>query len=215
MKRRQRITEIIVKQSAEICSILPNADGTLSLVDSEGNLVEHEQHQAVGYLRECGKPKILRSIVRTTNDHFGDNPWKKYDKLGFIDTNSKDDAGQHFFVSSSSFLLWQNGDRRFGNIHRNDLLIGLCSADFNPERVAWCDFIYRMQASNLLSATDKMLLVVDSEKSLIASINERTEPVFSDFFLPDGFSIAYATSDAGAESWINKEMRRRDRVSIG
>jgi hypothetical protein len=37
--------------------------------------------------------------------------------------------------------------------------------------------------------------------------------VFSDFFLPDGFSIAYATSDAGAESWINKEMRRRDQVA--
>ena len=58
-----------------------------------------------------------------------------------------------------------------------------------------------------------MLIVVDSEKSLIPSINDRSEPVFSDFVLPDGFTIAYATSDAGAESWINKEMKRRNKAA--
>jgi hypothetical protein len=64
MKERKRITEITVKESAEIHSILPNDDGAVSLIDSQGNKVAHEQSDSVGYLRDSGKAKILRSIVR-------------------------------------------------------------------------------------------------------------------------------------------------------
>lgn len=65
----------------------------------------------------------------------------------------------------------------------------------------------------MIKTGEKILIVVDSEKSSLSSINEEKEPVFGDFMLPDGFSITYATSDSGAESWINKEMKRRDKVS--
>ena len=60
MKERRKITEVIVKQSAEISSIIPNEDGSLFLIDIEGKLVEHELHQGVGYLRSSGTPKIRR-----------------------------------------------------------------------------------------------------------------------------------------------------------
>ena len=78
MKERRKITEVIVKQSAEISSIIPNEDGSLFLIDIEGKLVEHELHQGVGYLRSSGKPKILRSMVKKSDDQIGENPWKKY-----------------------------------------------------------------------------------------------------------------------------------------
>jgi hypothetical protein len=81
VKERRKITEVIVKESAEISSIIPNEDGTFSLIDSQGNLVSHEQHESVCYLRNSGKPKVLRSIVRSRDDEVGDNPWKKYDKI--------------------------------------------------------------------------------------------------------------------------------------
>lgn len=213
MKKRQKITEIAIKESAEICSIKSNTDGTFSLIDSNGNCVSHIQSESVGYIRESGKPKILRSIKRGNDDQPGDNTWKKFDKIGFIDTNSIVESGRKLFVSCPSLLLWKDDDRRFANIHHIDLLIGYCSEDINPERLGWADFIQRMQASKLLNSGDEMLLVVDSDKSLIPSINERHEPVFMDFILPAGFTLAYATSDSGAESWINKEMRRRDKVA--
>lgn len=213
MKERRKITEVIVKQSAEISSIIPNEDGSLFLIDIEGKLVEHELHQGVGYLRSSGKPKILRSMVKKSDDQIGENPWKKYDKIGFVDTNSLKKGNQRLFVCSPSLLLWQDETRRLADIHHVDLFIGYCSARVNPERVGWCDFIQRMQASSILSQTDEILLVVDSDKASITSINGRIEPVFADFLLPASFTMAYATSDAGMESWINKEMRRRDRVA--
>ena len=213
MKKRRKITEIVIKESAEISSIIPNEDGTFSLKDSDGHPVDHEQHVSVSYLRNSGKPKILRSVVRDSDDQVGDNPWKKYDKIGFIDTNSREEGEQKLYVCSPSLLLWQDENKRFAYIHHVDLLAGYCSYDVNPERIGWRDFIQRMQASNLMNGADRMLVVVDSEKGSIPLINDRVEPVYSDFMLPDGFTIAYATSDSGTESWINKEMKRRDRVA--
>jgi hypothetical protein len=213
VKDRKKIVEIVVKESADISSIVKNDDRTFSLIDSQGELVEHEQSESVGYLKSSGKAKIIRSIVRKDDDRPGDNPWKKYDKIGFIDTNSMIENGWKIYVSSPSLLLWQNEDRRLANIHHVDFLAGLCSNQVNPERIGWTDFIQRLQASQVLTASDKVLIIVDSEKGLISSINERTEPVFEQFMLPDGFTLAYATSDAGSESWINKEMKRRDRVA--
>ena len=98
MKERQKITQILIKESAVICSIIPNEDGTLSLIDIHGILVQHDQHQAVGYLRNSGKPKILRSIIRSSDDQIGDNPWKKYGKIAFIDTNSLKEGDKKLFV---------------------------------------------------------------------------------------------------------------------
>lgn len=213
VKERKKITEFIIKQSAEITSIIPNEDGTFSILDTQGNLVEHEQNESVGYLRDSGKAKILRSIVRNSDDQLGENPWKKYDKIGFVDTNSTVKGDQKLFICSSSLFLWKDDNRRFANVHCQDLLIGYCTTEVNPERIGWRDFIQRMQASNLLSKSDRMLITVDSEKAAIPSINERSEPVFEDFMLPHGFTIAYATSDSGAESWINKEMKRRDKIA--
>jgi hypothetical protein len=213
MKERQRISEIGIKESAEICSIIRNEDGTFSLMDIQGNLVKHEQYEAVTYLRSSGKPKFLRSIARNSDDQIGENPWKKYDKIGFIDTNNLPKGNKKLFVCSPSLLNWEDETRRNAHIHPQSLFVGYCSADVNPERIGWRDFIQRMQASNFLSRSDRMLIVVDSEKSLIPSINNRVEPVFSDFVLPDGFTMAFATSDTGVESWINKEIRRRDKAA--
>ena len=207
------MTEIIVKQSAEISSIIPNEDGTLSIIDTDGKLVEHELYQSVGYFRSSGKPKVLRSVARNSDDQVGENPWKKYDKIAFVDTNSLKKGNQRLFVCSASLLIWQDKTRRFADIYHMDLFIGYCSGKVNPERVGWRDFIQRMQASSILSQADRILLVVDSDKASITSINGRITAVFADFLLPAGFTIAYATSDAGMESWINKEMRRRDRVA--
>lgn len=204
---------MIVTQSAEICSFLPNEDGTLTLIDTEGKPVGHESYNSVGYMRRSGKPKILRSVVRKPDDGVGENPWLKYDKIGFVDTNSQDQGGRRLFVCSPSLLLWQDASRSTGNVHHVDLLVGYCANESNPERAGWFDFVQRVQESGVLEATDRILLVVDSEKAAIPRINGRIQPIFGDFVLPELFTMAYATSDAGAENWINAEMRRRDRVA--
>lgn len=213
MKERKKITEITITESAEICSVKTNTDGRLSLINSDGNSIKYTQSESVGYIRDSGKIKILRSIVRKEDDQTGHNPWKKYDKIGFIDTNNINKNGRKLFVSSPSLLIWKDVNRRFADICHIDPFVGYCISKLNPERIGWADFIQRMQASMLLESSDKILIIVDSDKESISSINERQEPVFMDFMLPNGFTIAYATSDSGAENWINKEMKRRDKVA--
>ena len=213
MKKRHKITELIIKESAEIDSVISNGDGTFSLINSDGKKVAHAQYDGVGYLRDSGKPKFLRSITKGSKDLVGDNPWKKYDTIGFIDTNNIKADSQILYVCSPSFLLWQDESRRTANVHHVDLLVGYCSPGVNPERIGWQDFMQRMQASDVLGSQDKVLLVVDSDMSSIDSINAGEETVCGDYRLPANFALAYATSDSGAESWVNKEMKRRDRVA--
>jgi hypothetical protein len=213
MKERQRISEIGIKEAAEIGSIIRNEDGTFSIRDVQGNLVNHEQYEATAYFGSSGKPKVLRSIARKSDDRVGDNLWIKYDKIGFIDASYLPVDFEKLFVCSPSIAVWEDETKMGAYIHPQSLLVGYCSAKVNPERIGWCDFIQRIQVANFLSSNDRMLIVVDSEKSLIPSINSRVEPVFPGFFLPDSFTMAFATADGGAENSINKEMIRRDKVA--
>lgn len=84
MKKRHKITELIIKESAEIDSVISNGDGTFSLINSDGKKVAHAQYDGVGYLRDSGKPKFLRSITRGSKYLVGDNPWKNMTQLGLL-----------------------------------------------------------------------------------------------------------------------------------
>ena len=212
-KKRHKITELVIKESAAVHSVIPNDNGTFSLINSDGQTIQHTQHDDVGYLRDSGKPKILRSLTRSSGDHAGENPWKKYDAIGFIDTNSINENDHVLYVCSPSLLLWQDNSRRMANIYHVDLLVGYCAIGINPERIGWQDFMQRLLKSDVLRKKDKVLLVVDSDKSSIDAINSGKEAIFRGYRLPFNFTLAYATSDAGSESWINKEMKRRNQVA--
>ena len=97
-KPRRKFTEVVITESAEIHSIIPNEDGSLSILDGDGLEVSHVQQHSVGYLRDSGKPKFLRTIPKADGDKVGENPWKKYDIIGFIDTNSDESNGKRLFV---------------------------------------------------------------------------------------------------------------------
>ncbi len=213
-KKRHQITEVIIQESAAIQSMIPKEDGTLSLLDPDGKEVAHTLHHSVAYLRDSGKPKCLRSIpIRSSRDRVGDNPWKNYDVIGFVDTNSIKEGDRILYVCSPSLLLWQDNSRRFADVHHVSLLVGYCDVGINPERIGWQDFIHRLNASDVLKASDAALLVVDSDKSAIDRINSGEEAIHDGCPLSTNFTLAYATSDGGSESWINKEMKRRDRVA--
>lgn len=212
-KTRQRITEVVIQESAVITNLIPGDDGMVSPITASGREVRNAQYASVAYHRAHGKPKFLRSIAIPKNATGTVNPWKCHDVLVFVDASSSNRENAKLFVCSASIATWADEARRFLSINPVDVLVGICGIDENPERIGWADIVERVGASTYINRDTKVLLVVDSEKNRIASINSHEEPVICGKWLPDNHELAFATSDAGAESWINQEMRRRDKVA--
>jgi hypothetical protein len=78
----------------------------------------------------------------------------------------------------------------------------------SPERFAWHNAILRMITSP--DVRKPVALIVDSSLGSLDKINLRTEPVNEDFFLPDGFTLLYSSSDSGSEFIANQLIRRCD-----
>lgn len=212
-KQRHKIREIVIRESADVSNLVPQKDGTLALLTPSGRDVAHAEYHSVGYFRLSGKPKFLRSIAIPDGKSEWTNPWKGYEVLSFVDTNNRGLGDEKLYASSASVLTWEDKVRRFGKVQHVDVLVGICPATQNPERLGWTDIIRRLTDSPLIAQGDKVLVVVDSEKNKLTSINSGQEPIIEGFRLPPNFQLAYATSDTGGESWINQEMRRRDKVA--
>ena len=54
-------------------------------------------------------------------------------------------------------------------------------------------------------------MIVDSDLNRLTAFNTRSEPIFDDFFLPDGVQLIYASADVGKEHVVNKVLSQADR----
>jgi len=80
-----------------------------------------------------------------------------------------------------------------------------------PENVAWCELILAIQNEERFK-DQKIALLVDSDLGCHERFNNRELPIFDEFFLPDNFSIIYATTDSGGYL-INKIISLCDKRS--
>lgn len=212
-KTRQRINEVIIQESAVITNLVSGGDGMLLPMSASGCEVRNAQYASVAYYRASGKLKYLRSIAIPRNSTGTINPWKGHDVLIFVDASSRNHKNNKLFVCSASIATWKDEARRFLSICAVDVLVGVCDVKDNPERIGWADIIDRVGVSQYVSRDTKVLVVVDSEKILIADINSRVEPLILGKWLPENHELAFATADAGTEYWVNQEMRRRDNAA--
>lgn len=210
MPRRQ-VTEVVIQETSDIANLVTDAHGRLVPRSSAGKEVKNAQYASAVYLRPSGKLKFLRSIAIPYDVAGPVNPWKLHDLLIFADTSSLTHKSIKLFACSSSVATWQDETRRFLNVQPQEVLVGLCSANTNPERLGWADIIDRVAEAELADENTKVLIVVDSDKNLIPAINSREEELIPGYWLPKNHEIAFATADVGG-SWINQEMRRRDKV---
>ncbi|MEB2346135.1 MAG: hypothetical protein OZ948_15510 [Deltaproteobacteria bacterium] len=82
----------------------------------------------------------------------------------------------------------------------------------DPERVGWVMALRQLRDDGLLP-TGRVAMIVDSSLSALSGINAREEPIASGFYLPEGITMAYASSDVGGGGVASKLIRSADQAA--
>lgn len=177
---------------------------------------EHATTQ-ISYQRDAKPPKILtKTDTALTKIRASPNASLcGYDKIFSVDTNTKyiDDLGMNLsitgIVSGHIYESYLEDSIRvdYGIVGA----IEFWGIKSSHERIGWKKTIQEIQSNKEFPLLSKIGLIVDSYIDEIPSINQRTLPVFEDFYLPNKFHLMYANSDKGSESILNKMIAAADK----
>jgi hypothetical protein len=194
-----------------------NNDGTLKLkqegdhfylIDAEGKiLTEVNAERIVSHERDNAKkgPK-----VRTKNGASvgavsigGLAELAKLDYFFAIDTNTKPFNGVKVSVACFFALKLKRENEGYRLMQAGPAqLLEIYDCNDNPELAAILEIaIQELESKQQYNADHKFRvgIITDTELGLHKAINSRSAPVYKNQFLPEGFSLIYASSDTGNE----------------
>lgn len=127
-------------------------------------------------------------------------------------TTRLDDA--HFFCSAAA--IYYADIEKVNDYARNMTCRPFMVIDwYHPwamkiETVTWMEVIKKLQ--ELIPCDKKVGIVIDSELGNLEGYNNRTVPVFGEWYLPDNYTFMYATANTSDE-WCNKMIRQCDKAA--
>lgn len=198
------------------------ANGAMRFLDADGNTIVPARVEVSSiYDRENGKEKVLtRGPGMPLSMHVDPNAvLLPFASIFAVDTNTRRIAGTHVSVSvlvrvvdiGTPSMKW----RPLGAVEVHD-------ARESPERLGWHWAMRCLEAAcprppdfELSNASRRgIALVVDSDLGALAAINARSKPYFGTEQLPAGFTLIYASSDAGGTEFIaNMAIARCDTLA--
>lgn len=166
--------------------------------------------KTVLYKREK-KPKVLNVFTAYSNRDFSfvdEDIIKKYRQVWSVDTNTRPVFGYMLNISGICAL----DPAGSGNIQEIALLFS-GGVEGSAEQYSIASFVNFLNKNNYTDMENKYAIITDTQISRISKFNLREEPLYGDFYLPENFTLIYATSDSGQESYLNQSIRSSDRLS--
>ncbi|MEN8412361.1 hypothetical protein ABFP33_20625 [Acinetobacter bereziniae] len=209
-KPREAAVNIHIEQGDSIEGTWSQEEQKMTLrVMREGQNISAKKIEFnIYYMRDSKKPKFLNRIEFNKSSDFTlshSDAIKQFDHCWAIDTNKKEIFGEIANIS----VITEGDPSGSGNFKAMfGMVFGLTVG--NPELYAWRKFISFIMANIEGSSSKQFALIVDSELDKIGMFNERKLPLHGDFFLPENWSLIYATSDSGKESIFNKMLSESD-----
>jgi hypothetical protein len=191
-------------------SILKNGD--FVFLDREGrSITPKKMVREMSHDRAKGaKVRTRTSLQDSAGVVGGLSHLSSYDVIFAIDTNSVEIGGE--FIAVSGFLPFsvrrREGEYFFELGEKSVQIYEFHGLTFKPELFA---------ISKLISDLDKhspngiprIGIITDSELGSLEAFNTRTAPLIGEAYLPDQFTLMYASTDTGWEV-INKVLRLCD-----
>jgi len=209
-KAKERSTSIVLDMGRPVAlrGATFTGEGGVSVFAEDGSVTPEHAWIEATYPRAKG-PKILNRIdlepaalVVDPNDALGKYLW-----IFAVDTNKPSDEAVTFsgVVQAQVAVLGPNTHRL--GIAR-EMVIELHNVEFPAERFGWWLVI-----SSIVNrpAGSRIAVLVDSDLSNLPAINRREQPILGKNYLPGGFELHYASSDAGSEFIANQLLKRADR----
>ncbi len=189
-------------------------DGIIEVM-YEGEVVTPDRGQVrISYDRPKGSKLLNATPIEETVCLDPNLQLTEYYQIVAVDTNTKR-LGDTTISMAGVFLGVANkiaGDKINFTIQPCVLYEYRGLSPENAERYVWRKLLHEL--TNEEKLTDKKIgVVIDSSLSDLRAINERTLPVYEDYYLPDGYNLIYASSDAGMEYAVNKMIRQCDKIA--
>ncbi len=134
----------------------------------------------------------------------------RFSRVVAVDTNYHSNKGEVVCVTVASEVR----NLSFEGSGYADL-VALWGLEFrapssDAERIGWHQALTFFQREGWLVDGASILLVADSQLESHAKFNSRELPIIDNFFLPEGVTIGYASSDTPADSLLNRLISHSD-----
>lgn len=198
----------------------------ITLRDSVGNTVlPTSKSFEVTYSRENKNSKTVNAIFVDGHEGgaaFGNDYLKNYDEIYVIDTNSSKRVIEGNRLSVSAVIGGYVIDREVEAIERIFTAYPLTWIQIwnpvdsvNVERIGWMEAIRAIvrDQDRFKGIQDvlpkKVAVIVDSDYGALNALNSRAEAILGDYFLPENFTLLFATDSAGKQQFIANYLMQR------
>jgi hypothetical protein len=159
--------------------------------------------------RDNKEPKILHTSTSATSDTWfsTNHQLLSYDHLIAIDTNTNQLNGSSVSITAAYHVIpkSRNPENVFCKA-RVLALIEFWNVVEKPENLGWWQTLQAL-ADHPFEYAGKIGLIVDSDLGNHQAFNDRTLPIFSDFFLPENVTIIYGSDKGGGEHLSTKMIK--------
>lgn len=221
-QNKQRLQRVKLKinenKSSKMCLKIYSNEKTnlgFEVLDENGKQISSIYEIEGYYERDSGKDKIL--YTQHVNDgKYIDNidfELTKYDVIIAIDT-SYELFGNEMMAFTGVIIfnkLSSIKEKEYGYEQITHVIEWDASSTKTPENLMYAQSIENIRLHNLMmNQNPKIAVLIDSDLDKISSFNDRTKPIFENYYLPDEFHFFYASSDKKNDCLQNKLFAQCD-----
>ena len=130
-----------------------------------------------------------------------------YDHLIAVDTNTNHLNGSDVSITAAYHVIPRSREPEQAFCHARVIAIfESWNVQCKPENLGWWQILHAIQQQPE-DFTGSIGLVVDSDLGKHQAFNDRTEPIVSDFYLPENVTIIYGSDKGGAEHLSTKLIK--------
>jgi len=138
----------------------------------------------------------------------------RFDRIFALDTNTRLIGSSRVSVAALVLGRWRSRSPMPILEFAPTQAIELRNTDCSPDLVAWRMFFALLEANPDRASMGRVGVIVDAHLDSLNVINSRQSAILDDFFLPNGSTLMYASSDAGVvESVMNKLLSLADKYA--
>ncbi len=210
--RFTRISGTTATETSEIAVSIDPSTGRMSFgLDMIDTRVEtyYERRKGPKFLHRIPLNQGLLTV--DPNDGLATN----FDIIFAVDTNTRSLKG--FRLSVTGVVQARHtvdpATRLPALFFHTPFLLEFMQVASKPEQLGWLVAMNNIKADPQYDSFLRIGLIVDSDLESLQRYNDRKLPIFENSFLPDRFTLVYASADAGSEYSANQFIRAADKAA--
>lgn len=190
-------------------------NGCVTLCDRFGVPYPQSDFDMVKTYTGMSKTRVITKVLGLATGGNTVGEWvKNFDVVYAADTNTRKIVnGKYNFSIGCVFKgIINQTHENGGNIscERYATYAWIWSGEYKIEQETWVRAIQKIQTEE--SAERRIGFVVDSDLGNLEAYSDRSQALLNDFFLPENFTLIYASADYSDE-WTNQMIKNCDKVA--